>query len=247
MKTLAQMASAVLRDTQIPEDTSTAGVQALADAKQFLNESWLDLWGRRNWPESFILGSYTVPASTNIVPLGSITPDTGFNVAGNGFAATFVSAVATRAGTNAIFAEDPGVLERIKADYWSSTDTPSNLINRGKNGIFLLGKYTAGTLLNFYGKANCQDLTDGETPCLDCEQALIARAVAKMTKTHERDNNRAVLDFEEYEAELMKIVQKIEEQAGNIKRLVPKNPWTNYFSRRRDYTAIGIGINNTFR
>ena len=49
--TLAQMASRVLRNVQIPEDTSTAGVQALADAYGLrkLKPAQLEQFGRAHF------------------------------------------------------------------------------------------------------------------------------------------------------------------------------------------------------
>jgi hypothetical protein len=238
--TLAQMATRVLRNVQIPEDSTVPSVQALADAKQFINERARDVWSRRNWPEFFILGSYTIPASTQRIALSSITPDTGFSTSGNGYNATFFSAVSIRSGVNNIAAEDPGIIHRLQADLWANTATPTTMINRGQNGLFLMGQYSSPTVLNFYGKANFQDLTDSETWLLNNEYVLISGATGDMIKYNDRDNERAGISYQEFEAGIAKMIDAIDNQAGNLKRFVPQNPWTKTLSQGRDFSKIGV-------
>lgn len=238
--TLAQMASNVLRNIQLPEDSTTPSVQALADAKSYINGRARDVWSRRNWPEYFILGSYTVASGAQRIPLTSITPDTGFETSGNGYLATFYTAISLRSGVNNIAAEDPNVIHRLKADLWEQTDNPTQMVNRGQRGLFLLGQYTASTVLKFYGKANFQDLTDSETWILENDQCLELGATGDMIKYHDRDNERASISYQEYEAEIAKMIDLIDNQSGNTKRIVPANPWTRSLIQRRDFSRIGI-------
>jgi hypothetical protein len=239
-KTLSQMVSCVLRNAQIPEDSTTPSLQAAVDAAAFLNERAEKIWALRNWPEFFILGSYTVPANTQRIALSSITPDTGFTTSANGYNATFALAVSLRSGVNNIQAEDPSIIHRVRADLWSNTDTPTSMVNRGQNGFMLLGAYPTATVLNFYGKANFQALTDSETWILGNDHALIMGATADLIKWNDRDDPRSAPCYQEMDAEIQKMIDKVENQMGNIKRIVPQNPWTRSLIQRRDFSRIGI-------
>lgn len=242
-KTLAQMASAVLRNVQIPEDSSTAGVQALADAKSYINERARDVWKQRAWPEYMILGTVSVAAGAQTFALSDITIRSGFGTAGSGYAGTFYGIVALRNTTTPLMPEDPNAIQKIQADLWDSTSSPVLYINRGKNGLFLLGQYAAATTLSIFGKSNFQDLTDGETWILDNENCLIAGATGDMLRDHDRDDNRASIRYAEYQAELIKMVNERESQFAKMTRIIPLNPWTKTFSDNIDNTRIGIQTN----
>lgn len=237
--TLSQMATRVLRNCQIPEDSTTPSVQALADVKLLINERAYDVYSRRNWPEFFILGSYAVPANTRQINLSSITPDTGFTTSGNGFNAAFYSAVTLRNGTDNIFAEDPGAIRLLQADLWTANDSPRRMINRGQSGVRLLGQYAVTTTVNFYGKAKWQALTDSETWIMENSQCLIAGATADLIKVNDRDDTRAAINYQEYEACIAKMISNVEEQMGNVKRIIPQSPFTKDLWRNRDFSVIG--------
>jgi hypothetical protein len=49
-----------------------------------------------------------------------------------------------------------------------------------------------------------------------------------------------MIRYQEYEAEIAKMIDNVETQAANIKRIIPSNPWTKSFSAGKDTTVIGI-------
>lgn len=238
--TLAQMASRVLRNVQIPEDTSTAGVQALADAKQYLNERARDVWKRRLWREYLILGTFEVPAATRNIALASITPSTGFTTSANGYSAAFFEIAGVREGDSPLIAEDSTAINAVSAELWTTTGSPVSFINRGQSGIVLLGEYDTATVLSFMGKAAFADLADGETWCLNNENCLIAGATGDMLRDHDRDDQRAAGRYAEYEAEIAKLIDAAEVQGANRRRLVPLMPWTDYYSAITVDTKTGV-------
>jgi hypothetical protein len=238
--TLSQMASRVLRNCQIPEDSSAAGVQALADAKQYLNERARDVWKQRAWPEYLILGSVSIAAGAQTFSLSNITVQSGFEVAGSGYSGTFYGIVSLRDSSTPLMPEDPNAIQKIQADLWDSTASPTLYINRGKNGLFLLGQFAATTTLKVFGKSNFQDLTDSETWLLDNENCLIAGATGDMIRDHDRDDNRSAIRYQEYEAELFKMVNERESQFARITRVIPPNPWTRGLTGGVDNSKIGF-------
>lgn len=244
-KTLAQMASAVLRDVQIPEDATAPSILALADAKVYLNERARDVWKRRVFPEYLILGSYTIPASTRRIALSNITPDSGFTTSARGYNASFYDVVAIREGTNQIIPEDPGAVNRVQTDFFSRTTSPNMFVNLGQSGIFLNGYWPTATVLNFIGKAAFQDLTDSETWIIDNENCLIAGATGDMIRDFSKDDQRAMIRYQEYEAEIAKIIDNLEGQSANKKRVIPYRPWTRSLSLQRNFSVIGMNTNRT--
>lgn len=243
--TLAQMASRVLRNCQIPEDSTLSSVQALADAKQYLNERANDVYSRRVFPEYIILGTYTIPANTRRFNLSDIVIDAGFTTSGRSYNATFFDIIAIREGVNPLLPEDPGAINSVQPDLWAATTAPVRFINRGQNGIFLLGQYPTATALSFFGKANFQDLTDGETWLLENEACLQAGATGDMLRDFSKDDNRAMIRYQEFEGEIAKIIDNIESQSANKKRIIPFHPWTRAMRLNRDFSRIGM--NSTFR
>lgn len=227
-KTLSQMASAVLRNCQIPEDTSESSVKALADAKAYLNERANDVWSRRLWREFIILGTYTVPAGAQTIALADIVIDTRFNTAGKGYDNKFDEVAGMRQGSNPLLPEDPGAINMARADLWEYNGSPVRFITRGKSGLFLLGSFTQDTVLSFFGKAKSKDLSDSETWILDNDQCLIAGASGDMIRDNDRDDNRAQIRYTEYEGEIAKMIDAAEAQGANLKRVIPWNPFTNH-------------------
>lgn len=228
--TLSQMASRVLRNAQISEDASTSSVQALADAKQYLNERAKDVWKRRLWREYVILGTYTVPASTRAIALASITPDSGYSTSANGYSAVFHEIVAIREGSDPLMPEDPGAINAVQAEQWALTTSPVKFVNRGGSGIHLLGYWSSATALSFFGKAAFTDMGDSETWCLRNDECLIAGATGDMIRDNDRDDNRANIRYNEFGAEIQKMIDAAEVQGANNKRIVPVLPWTSEVS-----------------
>lgn len=227
-KTRAQIASAGLRNIQLPEDTSTPAVQALADAKLFHDERCRKIWQLKHWPEFVILGSFSVPIGTFRVALSDIVVDSSFT-AGGGYAASFDKIVAVREGINPLLPEDMGAINLVQADAWASTTAPVRFVSAGQSGIRLLGSYTVATTLSFFGKAAIGTIADSASFILDCEDALIAGITSDLMRISERDSARA-MEFEQiFENEVRKMINARESQAANIKRIIPLSPWTAGF------------------
>lgn len=243
--TLSQMASRALRNAQIPEDSTSSSVLAIADAKQYINEKAKDIWARRVWREYLIQGSYAVPASTRRIALASITVATGYTTSGSGYNAAFaeVSQVYNENG-DALLPFDPMSTNAIQPDLWQDTDTPTRYVNRGVNGIELLGEFDETTTLYFIGKANFQDLTDSESWVFGVagEQALICGGTAELLRWHDRDDVRAQLAIAECEAWILKMIDAQEVQGANEKHVIPADPWTGNFPNGQ-FTTSQTGIN----
>jgi hypothetical protein len=225
--TLAQMASRVLRDVEIPEDSSTSGVQALADAKQYLNEAAQEVHGKRLWREYLILGTYAVPASTKRIGLSDIVVSDGFSTSGYGYNAEFMEIAAIREGSDPILPEDAGAISLADPTAWTQTSSPVKFVNCGQNGIYLLGEYSTATTLSFMGKAKFQDLTDNETWVMAGDLCIMALAASKMLRSFDRDDGRANMKLEESNGYLMAMIDQAENQGGNLKRFVPVMPFTD--------------------
>lgn len=239
-KTLDQLASAVLRDVEVLEDS--ANTQALTDCKNYINERANDIYRRRTWGEYVVLGSFAVPASTYFIRPSDVVLDAGFP-AGNGRAATLSEFTSVRKGDVPLIAEDQGAINLTLASLWTSTTEPFKYVNLGQKGVRLLGYYSSETTLSFFGKAGFQDLTASETWIMDEDgKALIKGAAADMMKYHDRDDNRANALYGEYEAEIAKLVDAAEVQRGNVKRLIPLFPHTDQYNRfQMDTTKTGAG------
>lgn len=225
--TLTQIAARVFRNAQIPSGNGAGSQQALVDAKQYINERARDVWKRRLWREYLILGTFTVPAGEQIIKLSDIVVDPRFNTSANGYLAAFYEIAGVRLGENPLMAEDPGAINLLRADLWEQTTTPVSFVNRGRNGIYLLGVFQSDSMLSFFGKAAFQDLTDSETWCIDNENCLIAGATGDIIRDNDRDDKRCSIRYQEYEAEIAKLIDAAEMQGANVKRIIPVNPWTN--------------------
>lgn len=230
---------AILRNVQIEDNSSASSVQAKTDAGQYANERARDVWSRRLWREYIILGTYSVPANTKRILLSDIVVDSGFS-AGSGFDDAFDEVIAIREGSNPIMPQDPGAINALQADLWASTTAPVQFVNRGQSGLFLLGEYSTAKTLSFFGKAKFQDLTNAETWILGNEKCLIAGASGDFIRDHDRDDNRAKIRYDEYEAEIVKLIDAQEVQGANSKRIIPHSPWTKNLAGRRNFTVIGI-------
>lgn len=242
-RTLSQIASAILRNVEIPEDSSTT--QALADAKAYANERGRAIWRIMHWPEYVILGTYSIPANTNSIALSALSIDSSYSTSQNGYNATFALISAIREGTNPLMPEDMSAIQKVQADLWASTTTPTLFVNRGQLGIALLGKYASATTLSFFGKANWQDLTDGESWVMDANgDALVAGGTAEFLRKHERDENRAQVQEQLFQAEINRLIHERKVQGADSTRLVPVNPWTTDFSTDHDISRIGIDSND---
>jgi hypothetical protein len=237
--TLSQMASRVLRDIQMEEDSSTT--QALTDAKQYLNERARDIWERRTWDEFTVLGSYTVAAQTRDIALSSISIDSAF-AAGNGRDDVAAEILSVREGDTRLEAEDPGAVNRIQPSLWSGTGTPYRYVNLGGSGIHLLGYYSSATALSFVCKAAFQTMGDSEKWILGNDEGIIRGAAGDMIKFYERDENRANAYYAQYEASIAKLVDQSMGQRANIRRFIPLMPWTDIDDGGRlDISRTGSG------
>src|SRR3990167_5531524 len=158
--TFANTALRIMRNLQIPVDSSTGSVTALADVKEYLNERARKVWSSRHWPEYVILGTYDVAASDTIILLSDIVNASGTPASANGYNATFQTIAAVRNGSSPMLPEDMGAINACQADAWVSNGTPVRFVNMGKGGIKLLAYFAEATTLSFFGNANFQVLTD---------------------------------------------------------------------------------------
>lgn len=242
-RTLSQIATDVLRNCEIPEDSSTT--QALVDAKSYINERARTIWrAPLLFPEYLILGTYTIPAGQTSIALSAITAHADYATSARGYNATFDKVIAIREGVNPLMPEDAGAIQKLQADLWASTTTPTLYVPRGNQGIALLGAYSTDTVLSFFGKAKFQALTDAESWIVDeWGDALVAGGSAEFLRKHERDENRAAAQDSLFAEEFKKLVHERKVQGADVTRVVPLNPWTNEFSGNHDTSKIGIDNN----
>ena len=239
--TLSQMASRVLRNVQMPENSSTTSVQALADVKQFINERAKDIWNRRMWREYIIRGTATIAAGTRFIALSDITLASGYPASGNGLRAAFAEiAQVYNSDGQPLVAVDPMSTNNIQADVWTDTSEPSAYYNRGQKGIELLGQYAASETLTFIGKADYQDLTDSESWIfgVEGEQALICGGSYEFLRWHEEDDQRAQLALAEYESWVLKLIENHLIQGADQKQVIPLVPWTSGISPGGEGTSV---------
>lgn len=220
--TLSQMSLKVLARSKISNDSSTPSTNAITDIKAYINTRAKSVWERRLWREYIILGTYSVPASTQRIALTDISVDSGFGTSANGYNGTFAEVGAIREGTTPLLPEDIGAINNVDADQWSSTTSPIRFISRGANGIHLLGSYSTATTLSFWGKAKFQDLTDAETWCLGDSDALIHGAVADMFMYWWEDQQTAMIHETKFENAIRLLVDRQEVQGANKKRIIPR-------------------------
>jgi hypothetical protein len=234
--------SKTLRNVQIQENASAPSVLALSDAGSYANERARDVWKRRLWREFIILGTYTVPASTQAIALSSIVPHTSFSTSANGYNATFFEISAIREGSNPLGPQDPSAINMISPAAWEANGTPVRFVNRGQQGIFLLGSFSVATELSFFGKANVQDITSAETWILDPNgQALIEGATGDLYQFFRRDEPAANRAYAKYESEIVKLVEAQDVQGANSREIVISKPW-NYDAYGDSNTSpTGIG------
>lgn len=219
--TLSQMSLKVLRNSRIPNDSSTASNNAITDIKQYLNHRARSVWSRRLFREYIILGTYTVPASDKAVSLSSISITSGFDTDGRARNAAFYEIGAIREGDNPLLPEDIGAVNNVDAGAWSANTAPVYFINRGQSGIYLLGQYSSDTTLSFWGKAGFQDLADGETWILGDSDALIEGATADMYANWWKDQNQAAKYEQKFEDAIRLLVDAQETQAAAKRRITP--------------------------
>lgn len=222
--TLSAGALKVLTKARIPNDSTTTSTQAITDIKAYMNQRAKNIWARRIFREYLILGTYEVPASTKLITLASITPETGWNTSGQGRTGTFAEVAAIREGSNPLLPEDIGAVNAVDAGAWSSSSSPIYFINRGQSGILLLGQYTAATTLSFWGKASFQDLTDNETWILGDSDALIEGATADMYTYWWSDPTEAAKQEAKFENAVRLLVDAQEVQAAQKRRIIPTMP-----------------------
>lgn len=241
--TLAQAASKVLRNCQIPEDSTSTSVAALAASKQYINEALQDIWSQRVYREALGLGTFSVPASTSRIALSDIVLDTGYNTAGSGVDDTVEEVIWIREGTKPFSPQDIATLNVLSPNMLTNTNSPLGFTNRGANGILLHGQYTTATTLSFLVKLNSQDLADSESWILDPQaSALISKATGDIIRDFQRDDNRAAIRYQEYMAAVQALIDKQTVQGANILRIVPVNPWTGLGSEviQNENTTTGF-------
>jgi hypothetical protein len=219
--TFTQMRLKVLRNCRIPNNSSTPSNNAITDIGEYINHRAKSVWERRTFSEYIILGTYELPANTKVIALSSITVESGFGTAANGYGGTFALIGAVREGTNPIFPEDIGAVNQVDPSLWGQTLSPVKFIPRGANGIYLLGSYSVATTLSFWGKASFADLTASETWCLGESDALINGATADIYLNHWKDPNTAAAYEAKYENGIRLLVDKQEVQGGSRRRLIP--------------------------
>ncbi len=229
--TLSNMATRVLRNVQIPEDSTTTSVAALAAAKQYINEAHHDVWSQRVFRESLATATYSVPAATVLMSLSAPTLDTGYTTAGSGVDDTIEEIIWIREGTKPYSPQDIATLNVMNVATLTNTNSPLGFTNRGASGILLHGQFTTATTLSFLVKLNSQDLGDSETWILDTQgSALIAKATGDMIRDFQRDDNRAAIRYQEYAACVQALIDKQMVQGANTSRIVPVSPFTGYGS-----------------
>jgi hypothetical protein len=225
--TLDGMTLRVLRNVGIPNDSSSTATQAKTDINQYINELARDVWKRRMWREYIITGSYYIPSGAKYVSFSLITVDSGYPSSGNGLSSEFAEISSIREGSNILLPFDPGSGVFTDSEFWTRTTSPSHFINRGTQGVLLGGQYSTSTTLRFIGKANFQDLGASETWIMDNENCLIAGATWKMMQAFDKDDVSSQQWQSEFEAEISKMVDAAENQAGNVKKIVPIMPFTD--------------------
>jgi hypothetical protein len=218
--------SKILRNVQLQENSSAPSQLALNDAGSYANERARDVWRRRLWREYIILGTYTVPAGQQAITLANIIPHSSYSTSANGYNATFFEVSAIRQGGNPLGPQDPSSINSVSPTAWESSGTPVRFVNRGQSGIFLLGSFSVDTELSFFGKANYQDITAGETWILDPNgQALIEGATGDLYQFFRRDEVSANKAYAKYEAEIAKLIEAQDVQGANSKEIFLKSPW----------------------
>jgi len=220
--TLSQAALKVLRNSRIPNNSSTPATNALVDIKQHINQRAKNVWARRLWREYVILGSKSVAATIKAITLASISIESGFDTDGRGRDAAFYEIGAVREGDNPLLPEDIGAVNSVDAGAWASSTSPVNFINRGQSGIHLLGSYTAATTLSFWGKAGFQDLTNDETWILGDSDALIEGATADMFTYWWEDHAQAAKHEAKFENAIRLLVDAQEVQSAAKRRIIPR-------------------------
>jgi hypothetical protein len=233
--TLSQASLKVLRNSRIPNDSSTSSTNAITDIKQYINQRARSVWSRRLFREYIILGTYAVPASTKTVALSDISITSGFDTDGRARNAGFYEIGAMREGDNPLLPEDIGAVNNVDAGAWSANTAPVYFINRGQSGIYLLGQYTAETTLSFWGKAGFQDLTNDETWILGDSDALIEGATADMYANWWKDQNQAAKYEQKFEDAIRLLVDAQETQAAAKRRITPGLSMGNH--RAIDFTS----------
>lgn len=232
---LSQMAVKCLGDVRIPNDSSTASTNALAKIKEYINQRAKSVWQRRLFQEYLILGTYSLPASTKIIALSSITVESGFGTAANGYGGTFSLIGSVREGTNPILPEDIGAVNQVDPGLWGTTLSPIRFLSRGANGIYLFGEYPVDTTLSFWGKASFADLGDSSTWCLGDSDALIHGAAADFWSNWWKDQNQAAKYEAKFENGIKLLVDAQEIQGASKRRIIPKMSMGN--SGSADYTS----------
>lgn len=226
--TKSNLASFALRDAQIPENSSTSSVQALADAKNYIDEAALDVYSRRIWPEYIILGTASVAVSDPDIALSDITAVSPFNTAANGRGSSFATVTGVRSGSDPLYAVDVHSLNALSPLAWSQATNPLTFWPRGTSGIYLTGGgLTQAATLSFIGKATFQVLGDSESWILEPQgKALQIYATAKLIKFNDRDDGRHQALMQDFENEIQKLIDKIEVQSATDRRVIPLIPWT---------------------
>jgi hypothetical protein len=217
----------VLRNIGIPNDTSTTTTQVKSDIAELINELAQDVVDRRLWREYILTGTYTIPASQRFIAFSQITVDSGFPAAASGYNPVFSEIASISDGSIVLLPADPTTGARQAVDTFTSTSTPSYFVNRGSQGIMLLGTYPAATALKFVGKASFQDLTASESWIINQPDLLIDGATWKMKVAYDKDDVSAQTYQTLYEGGVTKMLDKAENQGANTKQIYPVSPFTD--------------------
>lgn len=217
----------VLRNIGIPNDSSTPTASAKTDIAEIINELAQDVVDRRLWREYILTGSYTIPASQRFITFAQITVDSGFPSAASGISPTFAEIASISDGSIVLLPEDPTSGARMAVDAFTSTDTPTRFVNRGTQGVMLLGTYGVATALKFVGKATFQDIGASESWIISQPDLLICGATWRMMQAYDKDDVAAQAWQQAYENGIAKMVDQAENQGGNTKRIIPAMPFTD--------------------
>lgn len=153
----------VLRNLGIKDDDSTTVETLLDDIGIWLNNRYKDIRKKNVWPELRAEANVIVPANTSEFSKPS----------------SLKTIITIRNGTTVLHPVDPAQVNDMNPAAWTETGEPRGYIQRGENGIRLLGKYATATTLSLYGKSVVSELTnDNDIPDIDIDDVIIAGATA---------------------------------------------------------------------
>ena len=206
------MKTEVLRNLGYEDDSSTGIDDLLTDIGIWLNNRYREIWTLRTWAESFVEEDIIVPANTNEFSMPS----------------SMQTVVSIRNGTTVLLPIDPSQINKVSASLWTNTGDAYRFYQKGTSGIRIFGQYTTATTMSLFGKKGFSELVNGtDSPCLICEDIIIAGATADGQRISERNMSKGDY-YEQIYAKLLKIkVNESENQQAKEVAFRPVMPWTN--------------------